>query len=163
MAKFKKGHIPWNKGKSGPKGENSSNWRGGMIIKICNMCSKEYRCKKAHIARSKYCSYVCLSKSFIGKRPWNYGKSEKSTQNELFRKSKDYKNWREKIFRRDGWTCVFCLKKGVILNADHIKPFAYFPELRLSIDNGRTLCQSCHRKTDTYGWGLYHKHNKYGK
>ena len=40
--------------------------------------------------------------------------------------------------------------KTVTLNADHIKPFAYFPELRFAIDNGRTLCVDCHKKTDTY-------------
>jgi 5-methylcytosine-specific restriction endonuclease McrA len=38
-----------------------------------------------------------------------------------------------------------------VLQADHIKPFAHHPELRFDVNNGRTLCVPCHRKTDTYG------------
>jgi hypothetical protein len=72
------------------------------------------------------------------------------------RRSLEYKLWREAVFARDNWTCVFCgarSRKGhpVTLHADHIKPFALFPELRFSIDNGRTLCADCHRHTETYG------------
>ena len=73
--------------------------------------------------------------------------------NEKIRKSIEYKIWREAVFARDNWTCVFCNKKEDVsgsLEADHIKPFAYFPELRFAIDNGRTLCHICHSKTDTY-------------
>ena len=40
--------------------------------------------------------------------------------------------------------------KKIVLHADHIKPFAFFPKLRFAIDNGRTLCIDCHKKTDTY-------------
>ncbi len=74
------------------------------------------------------------------------------------RSSKEYAIWRKAVFERDGYTCVTCYAKKVPLNADHIKPFAFFPELRLDINNGRTLCVPCHKKTDTYA-GKAKKHN----
>lgn len=37
------------------------------------------------------------------------------------------------------------LEPQVVLQADHIKPFAF------AIDNGRTLCVACHKTTDTFG------------
>ena len=76
--------------------------------------------------------------------------------NKKIRLSFEYKIWRRSVFERDRWKCIWCGyrskgKKYRDINADHIKPFAYFPELRFAIDNGRTLCVPCHRKTDTYG------------
>ena len=75
--------------------------------------------------------------------------------NKLVRCSVEYKLWRRAVFQRDNFMCVWCkarYKKGqpVIIQADHIKPFALYPELRFAIDNGRTLCIECHKKTDTY-------------
>ena len=102
---FKKGMIPWNKGKPylQIKGEKHYGWKGGI-----------------------------------------------TSINEKIRKSLEYKQWRTSVFERDNYTCQLCGNRGNILNADHIKPFAYFPELRLKTDNGRTLCISCHKKTDTF-------------
>lgn len=77
------------------------------------------------------------------------GRTPKNTK---IRHSLEYKLWRESVFKRDNYTCVWCEKHGGNLEADHIKPFALFPELRFAIDNGRTLCVECHRKTDTFGW-----------
>ena len=74
-----------------------------------------------------------------------------TAENEKVRKSTPYKQWRTAVFERDDYTCQFCNERGGELHADHIKPFALFPELRLDIDNGRTLCADCHRTTDTYG------------
>lgn len=72
------------------------------------------------------------------------------------RNSNAYREWREKVFIRDNYTCVFCgarsgKGKPVYIEADHIIPFSISKELRFNIDNGRTLCKSCHRLTDTYG------------
>lgn len=78
---------------------------------------------------------------------WDGGKT---AVNSLVRRSLEYRLWREAVFKRDNWTCQECKKRGSTMHAHHIKPFYLFPELRLSIDNGMTLCIECHIKTDTY-------------
>lgn len=76
--------------------------------------------------------------------------------NAQIRKSQEYILWRTAVFMRDDYTCTKCGDKGVRLQADHIKPFSLFPELRFAIDNGRTLCVPCHRETETYGGRILH-------
>lgn len=98
-----------------------------------------------------------VSESLIGKRGnlarnWQGGKTDKNT---IIRYSTEMKDWRERVFKRDNYTCQECgaksgCGKAVVLCADHIKPFAYYPELRFDVDNGRTLCESCHKKTDSF-------------
>lgn len=67
------------------------------------------------------------------------------------RNSMEYILWRTAVYVRDDYTCQICNIRGKKLNADHIKPWSLYPELRFAIDNGRTLCVDCHRQTDTYG------------
>jgi hypothetical protein len=107
-----------------------------------------------------------ISKALSGKRPKNnlgwVGENHPGWKggitpiNQKIRTSLEYKLWRKSVFERDNYTCVWCGKKNgkgiaVYLHADHIKPFALYPELRFAIDNGRTLCRECHITTDTYG------------
>jgi hypothetical protein len=67
--------------------------------------------------------------------------------NRRIRESVELRLWREAVFARDAWTCQHCGdNKGGNLNAHHIKQFAHFPELRTAIENGITLCKSCHIK-----------------
>ena len=78
---------------------------------------------------------------------WKGGITEK---NHKIRTSTKYKDWRLSVFERDNYTCVWCGQVGHKLQADHIKPFADYPQLRFDVSNGRTLCYECHRKTDTW-------------
>ena len=80
----------------------------------------------------------------------NFWKGGITPINQKIRHSIEYKDWRTAVFIRDNYTCIHCGSRGVTLHADHIKPFAYFSELRLVIENGRTLCVPCHEKTPTY-------------
>ena len=87
--------------------------------------------------------------SIRGNNHWNWQGGITSEQKRR-RNALEYKLWREAVFKRDNYTCVLCGETKKYLNADHIKPFALYPELRLSLDNGRTLCITCHEQTDTY-------------
>ena len=57
-----------------------------------------------------------------------------------------YAEWRQAVFLRDKFTCRRCEGVGGKLNAHHIKRWATHPELRYRVDNGLTLCESCHRE-----------------
>lgn len=59
-----------------------------------------------------------------------------------------YRIWQDAVFQRDGNICRDCGKDttGLHRHAHHIKDFMDHPELRYAIDNGMTLCSSCHPK-----------------
>lgn len=101
---------------------------------------------------------------------WKGGKTPLLT---AIRTSPRYAQWRESVFRRDKYTCVFCgMKSGngkrFPLNADHITPLSVLVHTKKIVDidmaykcddlwdisNGRTLCVPCHQKTDTFGVNL---------
>lgn len=102
-----------------------------------------------------------IRQSLIGNRGslarnWQGGKTAEGV---IIRYSTESKEWRKKVFDRDGYKCTDCGSKDYI-EADHIKPFAYFPELRFELSNGRTLCRECHKKTDTYAYKSIKKYAK---
>ena len=100
------------------------------------------------------------SRAVASENRWNW-KGGISPLNTKIRSSLEYKLWREAVFARDNYTCVWCgyvsgsqkdtNGKWIRIEADHIKRFCDYPELRFAIDNGRTLCVPCHKTTETYG------------
>ncbi len=154
----------------------------------CLVCKKEFYRFRTHIKKGiKFlCSSKChgirrskllkdgvlaVSKNFkntgktrfkkgvyAGEKHYNW-KGGITPTNAKIRNSVEYRNWRESVFARDNWTCQKCGKRGGELNADHIKPFCLYPELRLDITNGCTLCRECHFRTDTFS----NRAKNYGK
>lgn len=143
--KYCLGKVPWNKGKKGVqvganKGKNfSEEWRKNL-----SLAHKGY--VRPEDQRKKMSQYVRKGEAHYA---WKGGITPIY---ERIRKSLEYRLWREAVFKRDNWTCVWCGKRGGVLHSDHIKPFSLYPALRFAIDNGRTLCMDCHKKTDTFGW-----------
>lgn len=142
----------------------------GSSKKWCtDVCALRYRNKnnnpsKTDVAKTKISAYAklrgvshmktpeCLRKlsaTISGENHWNW-QGGKTKENKRRRNLAEYKQWRNQIFERDNYTCVFCKSRGVYIEADHIKPWSLFPELRLDLSNGRTLCKPCHSQTETY-------------
>lgn len=97
--------------------------------------------KHSNLSRKK------ISESIKGEKHYNW-KGGINIENERIRHSLEWKIWRDKVYKRDKWICrlcgIKCERKNIA--AHHIKLFSNFPELRFNIDNGLTLCRSCHFK-----------------
>ena len=156
------------------------NSRKGDKNRTPKFCSKECFQKRKLDESTR----VKMSSSKVGKTPWNKGvnmwvgkehprgmlgkKSGRGgerchfwrggicKENERIRKSPEYKSWRDQVFKRDLYTCVLCGSQGY-LHADHILPYSTHPQHRFDLSNGRTLCATCHMKTDTYGGKMIKK------
>ena len=130
----------------------------GDIKIFCTVCKhvikKHPRSTYRQYLKQKFCSLACRSvwreKNFVGTNNPNYRHGLTDIFHSI-RNSARYKKWRIVIFKRDNWTCQICERKGGNIEADHIKPFALFPELRFELSNGRTLCRECHKTTPTWG------------
>jgi 5-methylcytosine-specific restriction endonuclease McrA len=73
---------------------------------------------------------------------YSHGKAQR---NLCDRRTAEYKQWRDAVFKRDEYTCRKCGDEtGGNLRAHHIKHYSLFPEMRFDINNGITLCHDCH-------------------
>lgn len=81
----------------------------------------------------------------IGEDHWNWKGGITCERNSIMSQI-EYKQWREDVFERDKYTCQKCNRVGRNLHAHHIHSFSKYPELRLEVDNGITLCQACHKE-----------------
>ncbi len=127
-----------------------------MFAKLPNLSYKAWDARKFCTAQCQRNARVgCFEK---GMTPWNKGGKHsaetraKISQIQIGRKKSEASKEKQRqrmLGRKITWADK--------ISAAHIKQFALFPESRLDIDNGRTLCKPCHKATDNYGpkgrWG----------
>lgn len=114
----------------------------------CKRCGKVFYLYPYLFGKRFYCSKKCanvsnastLSKNRLGDN------NPAAKPNAKWRYRKDYVDWRNHIIKRDK-VCQVCSSKKALI-AHHIKSYKDFPKLRIDINNGVTLCRSCHNKHD---------------
>lgn len=121
-------------------------WKGGKKKYICSQCKRTF-IPKSHGKEYSFCSVKCRGKYFSGEKQHNW-KGGITEENHRIRTSTEYLTWRLKVLQRDYFKCINCGYRSKGKNnrdvvVDHIKPFSLYPELRLEVSNGRTLCRKC--------------------
>ena len=63
-----------------------------------------------------------------------------------------FTEWAIQVKERDNYTCNRCDTEatGHYIHAHHVSPKEFFPNQALNIDNGVTLCSSCHHKIHAF-------------
>jgi 5-methylcytosine-specific restriction endonuclease McrA len=81
-----------------------------------------------------------------GKMHWKYTEVSSRDFNQMYN-SLEYRIWKKAVHERDGYTCKGCGATPKFLDTHHILPVREFPHLFYAVDNGISLCHSCHSKT----------------
>ncbi len=166
---FQKGLKPWNKGKHcseeiklkismANKGKIPPNKGVPMTDELKKKSSIAHMGQPAWNKGTKGISGAPKPQSFkdyrrqqwLGKNnpSWKDGATERK---EKIKGTSKWRTWRIAIFERDSYTCKECGTRGKKLHPHHIKAYSDYPEIRFDINNGITLCESCHRKSANYG------------
>lgn len=155
--KFKKGQIPWNKGKSnywlvgiprtkevrekirkahkGMRKPWSGKYRNPNVMIVCNICEKSFEVVFSRRNQAKFCSRKCQGKAYESKIPYNKG----------VHKSKSYGGYHYKVraIRGAPQKCEEC-------KTTKAKKFEW-ANLTGHYENEwdyKRLCTSCHNKLD---------------
>ena len=130
-------------------GENNPNYKGGEVELECKYCKGKYHKIIATAPTSKYCSKECMNNDYktryAGVNNPNYNPDITDEERITKRKIAGYKDWVKSVYTRDKHKCVICGQSpsnGLI--AHHKNSYHWDKANRLNVDNGVTVCRTCH-------------------
>lgn len=140
------------------------------VVCKCNLCGIE-RIMKIRVSRYSGNCRACTNKTLaigsvrteeykqnlkerqLGELNHNYNPKLTDEDRENRHSSPKHHKWAKLVKVRDNYTCMHCNARGGNLNSHHIEAFSSNKESRYDVDNGITLCATCH---NTF-------HNVYGR
>ena len=82
---------------------------------------------------------------------WNHNLTDQERLHRDYYHKAENKKWREAVYNRDKATCQFCGSSiSGTLNAHHIDAWSTHKSERFNVDNGVTLCETCHDACHAY-------------
>lgn len=153
------------------KGENSAVY--SKVETKCDYCGKNikvfksrYNAVKHHFCNNE-CHYKWKSKNLIGsksnfygihrfgKENYNYNPNLTEEDRVKHRNTLKIKEWRNKVFERDNYTCqITGDNKGGNLVSHHLNSHNWDKENRYNLDNGITITEEIHKLFhNIYGYG----------
>lgn len=128
------------------RGEDNPKWQDLPRRKECQYCGETFSQKPTEaistFTKRKFCSKPCADVGgfrYKGETHPNYRPDAIRTN-----RGNDHAKWASAVISRDHATCQRCGAMDKELHAHHIKPWRQYPDLRFDVDNGQTLCCSCH-------------------
>ena len=114
----------------------------GSPVYLCHCsCGNKKMMSGASLSNRGTESCGCLSS---GPTSINWNSSLTDEERAVSRNYDEYRKWRKTVYERDSYTCVSCMNLGGSLVAHHLESYGDNLDLRTEIDNGVTLCKTCH-------------------
>ncbi|WP_301205106.1 HNH endonuclease [Lactobacillus hominis] len=135
---------------------------------ICSKCGLKYKSGKKNSSFCKKCYCETVGKmgklhlkklnrcgennpmygvQRFGKNNPNFKKHKTDEEREIGRLIEGYGIWRDSVYKRDNYICQCCgYDKGGTLVAHHLNGYSWCKEGRTDIENGITLCKTCHKQ-----------------
>lgn len=135
-------------------GEYSNTKTSILMMHNEEKCQHEFMVSPDAFLRGSHCN-KCGTEKRSGKFHYKYNPNLTNKE----RDARDMQNgeirkWRNKVYKRDNYTCQACHEQGGRLNAHHLYSWDKHEDYRFDVENGITLCQSCHKDFHrSYGYG----------